>query len=605
MISYLTYESYDANIKAMARREGAVHVATTRRKHGEKVYETHLLRRTYREGGSVKHETLGNISHLPPNVIEMIRLALKGEAFLPASSSLEIVRSLPHGHVACVLGTMRKLGLEGTIASRPSRERDLVAAMVAGRIIDPSSKLACARALDPETATSSLGEVLGVSGASEDDLYRAMDWLCARQARIEAKLAARHLAHGSLVLYDVSSSYYTGSSCPLADFGHSRDGKKGFPQINYGLLCNREGIPVAVEVFKGNVGDPSTLGSAIEKIRSRFELASVVLVGDRGLITSARIEGELSGVEGLKWITALKAPAIRVLAEEGIIQPSLFDKTDLAEISSPDYPGERLIACHNPLLAFDRARTRQELLKATEAELDKIVAATRRSKRPLKGKDKIALRVGRVIDRFKVAKHFKLTITEEAFSYERDESRIEEEAALDGIYVIRTSLPAQESSPEEAVRAYKDLSRVEQAFRCIKTVDLKVRPINHRKPDRVRAHVFICMLAYYVEWHMRRSLAPMLFEEEERELAEALRESVVAPAIRTPSARRKAASKRSEDGLPVHSFQTLLSDLRTIAKNRIHPVSQNDSGAFAFDLITKPTPLQRKALDLLGVSLTP
>ena len=588
----------------MARREGAVHVATTRRKNGEKVYETHLLRRTYREGGRVKHETLGNISHLPPHVIEMIRLALRGEAFLPASSSLEIVRSLPHGHVACVLGTMRKLGLEGLIASRPSRERDLVAAMVAGRIIDPSSKLACARALDPETATSTLGEVLGVSGASEDDLYRAMDWLSKRQQRIEAKLSRRHLKEGSLVLYDVSSSYYTGSSCPLAEFGHSRDGRKGFPQINYGLLCTREGIPVAVEVFRGNTGDPSTLASAIAKIRSRFGLASVALVGDRGLITSARIKEELSGIEGLKWITALRAPAIRALAEEGVIQPSLFDQTNLAEISSPDYPGERLIACHNPLLALERARTRQELLQATEAELEKIVEATRRERRPLRGKDRIALRVGGVIDRFKVAKHFRLTITEDAFSYERDGKRIAEEAALDGIYVIRTSVPAQESSPEEAVRAYKDLSHVEQAFRCLKTVDLKVRPINHRRPDRVRAHVFICMLAYYVEWHMRRSLAPMLFEEEERELAEALRTSVVAPAARTPQARRKAASKRSEDGLPAHSFQTLLSDLGTIARNRINATAQEGSGAFAFDLITTPTPLQRKALDLLGVSLS-
>ncbi len=449
-----------------------------------------------------------------------------------------------------------------------------------------------------------MGEELGVSGAREDDLYGAMDWLCARQARIEAKLAKRHLEEGSLILYDVSSSYYTGSSCALARFGHSRDGKRGFPQINYGLLCNREGIPVAVEVFEGNSGDPATLGSAVEKIRTRFGLSRVILVGDRGLITSARIKQELSGIEGLRWITALKAPAIRALAEEGVIQPSLFDATDLAEISSPDYPGERLIACHNPLLASERARTRQELLAATEAELDKIVAATRRDRRPLRGRDKIAMRVGRVIDRFKVAKHFRLTITEEAFSYARDEKRIEEEAALDGIYVIRTSVPAQESSPEEAVRAYKDLSRVEQAFRCLKTVDLKVRPINHRRPDRVRAHIFICMLAYYVEWHMRRSLASMLFEEEDRELAEALRDSVVAPAVRTPAAKRKASSKRSEDGLPVHSFQTLLADLRTIAKNRIHPSGLKDPEAFAFDLITVPTPLQKKALDLLGVSLT-
>jgi len=587
----------------MARREGAVHVATTRRRHGDKVYETHLLRRTYREGSKVKHQTLGNISHLPPQVIEMIRLALRGEAFLPAGSSLEVVRSLPHGHVACVLGTMRKLGLADLLASRPCRERDLVAAMVAGRIIEPSSKLACARALDPQTATSTLGEELGVAGASEDELYRAMDWLSARQARIEGKLSRRHLEEGSLILYDVSSSYYTGSCCPLAEFGHSRDGRRGFPQINYGLLCNREGIPVAVEVFEGNAGDPSTLASAVSKIRSRFKLASVVLVGDRGLLTSARIKEELKDIEGLKWITALRAPAIRRLAEQGAVQLSLFDQADLAEISSPDYPGERLIACRNPLLASDRARTRSELLAATEAELAKIVQATQRSKRPLRGKDRIALRVGRVIDRYRVGKHFRLTITEEGFSFERDEKRIEEEAALDGIYVIRTSVPAQQSSAEEAVRAYKDLSQVERAFRCLKTVDLKVRPIGHRRPDRVRAHVFICMLAYYVEWHMRRILAPMLFDEEERELAEALRESVVSPAARTPSAQRKAASKRAEEGLPVHSFQTLLADLRTIAKNRIRPHEGKGSTAFAFDLITTPTPLQRKALDLLGVSI--
>ena len=587
------------------QRKGAVHVATNRRKYKDKVYETHLLRRTYREKGKVKHETLGNISHLPPHIIEMIRGALKGEVFLPANSSLEILRSLPHGNVAAVLGSLRKIGLENMIASRHSRMRDLVVSMVVSRIIDPGSKLATARGLSPETAFSTLGEVLGVESADEDDLYEAMDWLSARQKRIETKLAKKHLEDGSLVLYDVTSSYYTGSHCPLARYGHSRDRKKGFPQILYGLLCNSEGCPVAVEVFEGNTGDPATLGAQIRKIRKRFSLKRVVMVGDRGMITEARINKELRPVEGLDWITALRAPAIRKLAEEGVVQPSLFDEQDLAEVTSPEYPGERLIACKNPFLAVERAERREELLEATEAELDKIAFATTREKRRLKGKDKIGVRVGRVINKYKVGKHFKLTITEESFSYERDTEKINSEAALDGIYIIRTSVPKEKSSAVDTVRTYKSLSAVERAFRCFKTVDLQVRPIGHRKPERVRAHISICMLAYYVEWHMRASLSPLLFDDEDSELAEALRESVVAPAIRSPGAKRKASRKKNDEGLPVHSFQTLLADLRTIARNRVRPIpASGESEALEFDLLTTPTPVQRKAFELLGVPLT-
>jgi len=586
----------------MAKREGAVHVATTKRRYGGRVYESHLLRRTYREGGKVKHETLGNISHLPPHVIELVRASLKGVAFLPVGESFDIVRSLPHGHVAAVLGTLKKIGLEGMIASRPSRERDLVVAMVTARVMDPRSKLATARGLQPDTASSTLGEALGVTSADEDDLYEAMDWLARHKSRIEGKLAKKHLEDGSLVLYDVSSSYYTGKTCPLARFGHSRDGKKGFPQINYGILCNQEGCPVALEVFEGNTGDPDTLASQIQKIRKRFKLKRVILVGDRGMITDARIKEDLRPVEGLDWITALKAPAIRKLAEQEVIQPSLFDERDLAEVTSPDYPGERLVACRNPFLAEERARVREELLKATERELDKIVAATRREKRRLEGKDMIGIRVGGVINNHKVAKHFKLTITEESFSYGRDSEKIKAEAALDGIYVIRTSVPAEEATPEETVGSYKNLSRVERAFRCMKTIDLKVRPINHSKPERVVSHIFICVLAYYVEWHMRQRLSPILFDDEDRELARALRESVVAPARRSPGAREKASRKRNGDGMPVHSFGTLLSDLGTIAKNRVrqHPVA-GQRNAVEFDLLTTPTPLQAKAFELLGV----
>ena len=583
-----------------------MHVAKIKRKYKGKVYEYHLLRHNYREEGKVKHETLANISHLPPHAIEVIAGVLRGETYLPASSSLEITRTLPHGNVAAVLGTARKIGLDNIIAHKGSRKRDIALAMIVERIIAPSSKLETARSLREETALSTLGEIMDLSKVDEDDLYEAMDWLEARQHRIETKLAKKHLTDGSLVLYDVTSSYYTGTHCPLARYGHTGKGKKkGFPQIKYGLLCNSKGCPVAVEVFEGNVGDPATLGAQIRKIRKRFDLKRVVMVGDRGTITEARIDKELRPIDGLDWIGALRAPAIRKLAEEGIVQPSLFDEQDLAEVTSPEYPGERLIACKNPYLALDRARTRRELLAATEKELDKIVQATRREKRRLKGKDQIGLRVGRNINSHKVGKHFKITITDDSFSYERDTEKINSEAALDGIYIIRTSVPEEESSAVDTVRSYKNLSVVERAFRCLKSVDLKVEPFGHRKPDRVRVHIFICMLAYYVEWHMRALLSPMLFDDEEKELARALRESVVAPAKRSPGAEAKASRKITEEGFPVHSFQTLLLDLRTIAKNRIRPISgAGELDALEFDLLTSPTPLQRRAFELLGVPLT-
>lgn len=587
----------------MIRRNGPVHVASIRSARKGKVYQTHLLRRTFRENGKVKHQTLGNISHLPPHIIQLIRGSLQGKVYVSSSEAFQVVRSLPHGHVAAVLGTLRKLDMQRLLATRPSRQRDLVVAMVISRVIHPCSKLATCRALADETKFTSLGEILNLGDVDEDDLYEAMDWLVAHQGWIEKKLAKRHLRHGSLVLYDLTSTYYTGSHCLLAKFGHNRDGKKRFPQIVLGLLCNEEGCPIAIEVFDGNVADPKTLISQIKKIRERFGLERVVIVGDRGVITEARIREDLSSADGLGWISALRAPEIRALAQEGAIQLSLFDERDLAEITSPEYPGERLIVCRNPLLAEERARKREELLRATEKELNKIVVATKREKRRLIGKEKIGLRLGKVVNRYKVGKHFKLEITDWGFSYQRATEKIAAEAALDGIYVIRTSLPAGALPPDDTVRAYKDLSAVERAFRSLKTVDLNVRPIYHRLSDRVRAHVLLCMLAYYLEWHMRRSLAPILFDEEEREVAESLRDSVVCPAKRSPKSQRKAQRKRTDDGDPVHSFQTLLKDLATIVKNRVQSTALVIDDPLEFDAVTIPTPLQRRAFDLLGVPL--
>ena len=559
-----------------------------------------LLRESYRQGGKVRKRTLANLTQWPPPVVAGLRALIKGGTVSLNGDGFEIQRSLPHGHVAAALGVLRDIGLHKIIASRRSQQRDLVVAMIVARIIDPRSKLATARGLSDETAFTSLAEVLGLGDIDENDLYTAMDWLLARQGHIEEALAGRHLHDGTLVLYDLSSSYFEGKTCPLARLGYSRDGKKGTLQIVYGLLCDVQGRPIAIEVFQGNTGDPATLATQVDKIRNRFGLAHVVLVGDRGMITEARIREDLDGVEGLNWITALRGTAIRGLVKAGHLQPSLFDQTDMAEITSPDYPGQRLIVCRNPLLAELRRHKRQELLEATERELAKIVTAVARTSKPLRGADKIGLRVGRIINRHKVAKHFTVQIGNDSLVYERKDQRIADEAALDGFYVIRTDVPAAELDAEGAVRAYKGLSKVERAFRSLKTVDLKIRPIYHHSSDRVRAHVLLCMLAYYVEWDMRRRLGPVLFDDEDPAAGLALQASPVAPAQRSPAAKRKAATKHTDDNSPVHSFQTVIADLATIAKNRVQP---SVPGTESFEKITRPTSNQQRILDLLGVSV--
>jgi transposase len=470
--------------------------------------------------------------------------------------------------------------------------------MIVARIIAPGSKLATARGLGSETLSTSLGDVLGLESVTAEDLYGAMDWLALRQARVENALAERHLSDGSLVLYDVTSVYFEGRACPLAKLGHSRDGKKGKLQIVIGLLCNGEGCPVSVQVFEGNTGDPKTLLPQIEKLKSRFGLTRVVLVGDRGMLTEARLREDVRPEEGLHWITALRAPAIRGLVNAGSLQLSLFDEREMAEITDPEYPGERLIVCRNPLLAEERARKRQELIEATEKELNEIVVATTRVRQRLTGADKIGLRVGKVLNRFKVGKYFHTEIGDDSFGFSRNEARIAEDAGLDGFYVIRTSLPQQSISAHQTVRTYKSLSQVERVFRSLKSVDLKVRPIHHHLEERVRTHVFICMLAYYVEWHMRKALAPILFDDDHKSEAEALRESVVATAKRSKQALAKAESGRTEDQYPVHSFQSLLADLATLAKN----VVSVNSADTTFVQFTVPTPVQEKAFQLLNVS---
>ena len=559
-----------------------------------------LLRESYRQGGKTRNRTLANLTHWPAHVVQGLNALLKGGQVVDPGGGFQIVRSFPHGHVAAVLGTLRRIGLDKIISSRPSRQRDLVVALIVARVIDPGSKLAAARGLCEQTASTSLGETLSLSDADEDELYAAMDWLLPRQGRIEDALAGRHLQDGTLVLYDVTSSYFEGKTCPLAQFGHSRDGKKDKRQIVFGLLCEVQGRPIAVEVFEGNTGDPSTVASQVRKLRDRFGLKRVVLVGDRGMLTEARLRQDIGPVEGLDWITALRAPAIAALVEAGQVDMSLFDQQDLAEVSWPQqYPGQRLIVCRNPLLATERTRKRQELLAATEKDLAVIAAAVSRASKPLRGADRIGLRVGKVIDRHKMAKHFCIEITEESFRYERDEPVIAAEAALDGFYVIRTNVPPEALDAQQTVGAYKGLSKAERAFRSLKTVDLKVRPIHHRLAGRVRAHVLLCMLAYYVEWQMRQDLAPVLFDDEDPQAGEALRESVVAPAERSPTAQAKAAHKRTAAGAPVHSFQTLLSDLATICRNRIQP---DLPGAGTFQKTTQPTAFQEQILALLKVS---
>jgi hypothetical protein len=559
-----------------------------------------LLRESYREAGKVKNRTLANLSAWPEAKVDALSRVLKGQPQPPAAAldgAFEITRSLPHGHVAAVLGTLRDLGLEELIDPVPSRRRDLAVAMAVAQVIAPDSKLGIARGLRDETAASSLGEVLHLGSCDEDDLYAAMDYLRARQQRIEDALAARHLAGGTLVLYDVSSAAFEGRTCPLGAVGHPKDGVRGRLQIVYGLLTSPEGIPLAIEVFAGNTGDPKTVASQVTKVKDRFAITKVVLVGDRGMLTAARLREDVRP-QGLDWITALRAPQVKKLVRGGALQLTLFDEQDLAEITSPDFPGERLVACMNPFLEAERARKRESLLAATEADLAAVTAACARARRPLRGKDNIALRAGKVLNRRKVAKHFTIDIGDDHFSYHRDQDSITAEAALDGIYVLRTSVETGELDSPEVVSSYKALAQVERAFRAFNT-DLDIRPIRHRTEDRVRAHVFLRMLSYYITWHMHQRLAPLLFTDDDKPAAQAIRPSPVAPAARSPKALAKAATKQTDDDLPVQSFASLLADLATICLNTIAP---GDPALPGFRLVTTPTPLQRRALDLLAVS---
>jgi len=559
-----------------------------------------LLRESYREDGKVRKRTLCNLSDWPKAHIEGLRGVLKGGTVIPTErEAFTITRSLPHGHVGAALGTAHRIGLDRILGPDGNRCRDLVLAMIVGRILDPASKLAAARALSPATATSSLGTVLGLGEVDEDELYAALDWLLERQPAIETALARRHLKNGTLVLYDVSSSYMEGRCCPIAQRGYSRDGRRGTLQIVYGLLCAPDGCPVAIQVFEGNTGDPMTLAAQVEKLKQRFALDHVVLVGDRGMITQARLTEDIKAA-GLDWITALRAPAIQELVKGGALQLSLFDQRDMAAITSPDFPDERLIVCRNPDLAAQRTRKRQELLAATERDLARIQAAVGRQRKPLRGAAQIALAVGAVIEQHKMRKHFELAITDHSFVFARKTAEIAAEAATDGIYIVRTGLSVDVLDDAATVRSYKSLSQVERAFRCIKTVDLHLRPIYHWLADRVRAHVFLCMLAYYLEWHMRHELAPMLFDDTDKEAAEATRPSVVAPAQRSEAAIRKQTTGVTPDGLPVHSFRTLLADLATLTRNTIVTAI---APALPLIVLARPTPVQRRAYELLQLAL--
>jgi transposase len=555
-----------------------------------------LLRESFREHGKVKNRTLANISHWPPAQIEALRQVLKGQTNVapPLAEAFEVVRSLPHGHVAAVLGMVRQLKLDQLLQPGPERAR--VLALIAQRVLEPGSKLATARALRSETAHSTLGAELAVGAVDEDDLYAALDWLLPQQSKLEAALARRHLGEGSLVLYDVSSTYFEGHCCPLARYGHSRDERRGNPQIVFGLLTDTDGCPVAVEVFDGNTADPRTVAAQISKLRERFALKEVVVVGDRGMLTQARIEQELRPVPGLEWITALRSGQIQKLVSDGALQLSLFDQTDLAEIAHPDFPGERLVVCRNPLLAQERARKREDIMLAAEKKLEAIAAATRRTERPLRDPERINYRIGEVLGPKKVGKYFQWQLTADGLSFQRDVERIARDAALDGIYVLRTSLNSQRLDAAQTVRSYKRLAQVERAFRTLKSQELEIRPIHHRLAGRVRAHVLVCLLAYYVEWHMRRALAPLLFADEQPQQ----QTSPVAPARRSASAQAKARTKRTPHGLAVQSFRDLLRDLATIVKNRIRPVLKSVA---PFDIVTRPTPLQKHALQLLGLTL--
>jgi hypothetical protein len=561
-----------------------------------------LLRESWREDGKVRKRTLANLSCLSAEVIEGLKLLLRGGVAAPSADAVfTIERSLPHGHVAAVLGSARGCGALTWFDRAPAELQPVLLAMLVARVIEPASKLATHRLLHDDTASSSLGRVLKVGQRSADDLYRALDWLHDAQPAIERRLARQHLVGSTLVLYDLTSTWLTGRCCELAARGHSRDGKRDDPQIVFGLICSAQGCPIAVEVFPGNTGDPATVAAQVSKLRERFGIEHIVWAGDRGMLTSARIEQVLKP-QGMDWVSSLRAPQIAQLAHEhGPLQPSLFDERNLLELTSEHFPGERLIVCRNPLLAEERARKRSELLAATEAELAKIAAATQRQRQPLRGQQAIALRVGRVIERFHMGKHLELSITDDSFSWTRRNEAIAQEAALDGLYVIRTSVPAAQLDAAQAVAAYKSLSHVERAFRSIKTVDLQVRPVFHYSAQRVRAHVFLCMLGYYVEWHMRERLKPMLFDDEYLEEASASRASPVAKAVRSAHAKLKDRTKHADDGLPLHSFRTLLQDLATLAYNITHTAVSPEAKII---LTTRPTPVQAKAFALLDLNPT-
>lgn len=560
-----------------------------------------LLREGYREDGKVRKRTLANLSHWEPQLVEHFRVLLKGGVAVESTASvLSIERSLPHGHVAAVLGAARGSGCSAWFGSAPQELRALLQAMLVARVLEPASKLATHRMLHDDTATSSLGRVLGVGQCSVDELYRALDWLHEAQPGIERRLARQHLVGSTLVLYDLTSTWLTGRCCELAARGHSRDGKRDDPQIVFGLVCTAEGCPIAVEVFKGNTADPATVAAQVAKLKERFGIERIAWVGDRGMLTSARIEQVLKP-QGMDWVSSLRAPQIAQLAaEHGPLQPSLFDEGNLLELTSEHFPGERLVVCRNPALAEERARKRLELLAATELDLARIAAATERPRSPLRGEQAIALRVGRVIERFHMAKHFELTITDATLAWRRRDETIKAEAALDGLYVIRTSLAAELLDAARAVAAYKSLAHVERAFRSLKTVDLNVRPVFHYSEQRVRAHVFLCMLAYYVEWHMRGRLKPMLFDDEYLDEASATRASPVLKAVRSDHAKAKDTTKHADDGLPLHSFSTLLKDLATLTYN-IARTAANPNAAIV--ITSRPTPTQAKAFELL--KLTP
>jgi len=561
-----------------------MHVVTTERRSGEAVYNTTLLRRSYRQGGKVKKETLANLSHLPPEAIDAIRRVLRGETLMSVGEAFEIERSLPAGHVNAALAMARRLELGRLLDREACRERDLCMAMIVGRVIAPASKLGTVRTL----AQSTLAEELNVDDADEDDLYLAMDWLGERQERVEDRLARRHLKDGEMVLYDVSSSYFEGRACPLAKLGYSRDGKRGTPQIIYGLLCDMAGRPVAVEVFTGELHDDKTLPSQIEKLKGRFGLSRVVVISDRGMVTQANIE-LLRERDGVDWITALKAPTIKKLARTGVFQPSLFDEQNLAEITAPqDFPGERLIVCRNPLVAGQRARKREELLSATENDLAEIAKRVQRG--TLTGADQIGLAVGPAAKRYRMKKHFDLQITDTTFTYARKSEQITAEAALDGFYILRTSLTTETLASEDVVRAYKNLEQAERAFGSFKGPDLQLRPIHHRLESRVRAHVLICMLAYYLTWHLKAAWKPLLFTDEHRPI----NPDPVAKAVRSPAAQHKAQTKRTSNGEPCHSYRSLLTELATQTRN----TTRLTGSSTTFNKLTQPTPLQAHALEL-------